>query len=535
MSNTIKNLTYLSLFSGIESASCALEPKGWKALGFAEINPFNNNLLKTRYPDVPLLGDITKTEFIENITPMTPDLLIGGSPCQSYSLAGKRGSLTDPRGQLMHRYVDTANITNPTFVLWENVLGALSTKDNAFGYLLAGLASPELEVALEPKNKKNNDFKWNPAGYVKGSKRTIAWRVLTASYTGVAQSRQRVFLLAVDNEKIKENPQLDPLNILMEWKEGSHPHSTKLPKKKLTLENSVFCTSQDITPRAVFSQTAYTLRAGNHGVNTIYSPEKNKLRKLTPNEMEKLMGFKPDYTNVPFSLKGKHQKASYADRAFALGNSFAVSIIEWISDRMMLALDHKLPAVHNMMHILMDENHKLQENQQPSTLIAKLSPVNLIDVHGTVFTLNASEAPFGWEEKFVSFKDMLDENVPDDADCWLSIRNTMGILDRIKRKKIKVSSDAQMVLDKLENSIILSIKEKITNNPSGYLLNIELGFLIAHLEKSNSLLADKLRTQYYITPKSNEGVGSNTSNKKINLPIELMSQIKIYINPDTTQ
>ncbi|WP_368890560.1 phage N-6-adenine-methyltransferase [Morganella morganii] len=129
---------------------------------------------------------------------LAPDLLVGGTPCQAFSVAGLRGGLSDERGQLTLSYVELAdsidekreqNGEQPAIIVWENVPGVLSSKDNAFGCFLAGLAGESEE--LKPTGEK-----WTNVGYVSGSKRTIAWRILDAQYFGVAQRRRRVFVVA---------------------------------------------------------------------------------------------------------------------------------------------------------------------------------------------------------------------------------------------------------------------------------------------------------------------------------------------------
>lgn len=82
-------MKYLSVCSGIEAASVAWEPLGWQAVGFAEIEPFPCELLKQKYPHVKNYGDITQ---YENWDIGQFDLLVGGTPCQSFSVAGNRQS-----------------------------------------------------------------------------------------------------------------------------------------------------------------------------------------------------------------------------------------------------------------------------------------------------------------------------------------------------------------------------------------------------------------------------------------------------------
>ncbi|MGJ7074433.1 phage N-6-adenine-methyltransferase [Morganella morganii] len=193
------SLTYGSVCSGIEAASVAWEPVGMKPLWFSEIEPFPSAVLAAHWPQVDNLGDMTKLAAAVRAGDVTaPDLLVGGTPCQAFSVAGLRGGLSDERGQLTLSYVELAdsidekreqNSEQPAIIVWENVPGVLSSKDNAFGCFLAGLAGESEE--LKPTGEK-----WTNVGYVSGPKRTIAWRVLDAQYFGVAQRRRRVFVVA---------------------------------------------------------------------------------------------------------------------------------------------------------------------------------------------------------------------------------------------------------------------------------------------------------------------------------------------------
>ncbi|WP_370561273.1 Dam family site-specific DNA-(adenine-N6)-methyltransferase [Escherichia coli] len=192
-------MRYGSVCSGIEAASVAWESLGWQPAWFAEIEAFPSEVLAHHWPDVANLGDMTKiAAAVRTGDVAAPDVLVGGTPCQAFSIAGLRNGLDDERGQLTLSYVELANAIDDkrrergeeeAIIVWENVPGVLSSKDNAFGCFLAGLAGESSE--LQPAGGK-----WTRAGCVSGPERVIAWRVLDAQFFGVAQRRRRVFVVA---------------------------------------------------------------------------------------------------------------------------------------------------------------------------------------------------------------------------------------------------------------------------------------------------------------------------------------------------
>lgn len=171
-------------------------------------------MLEHRFSHIPNYGDMTQLpEQINYETIPAPDVLVGGTPCQAFSVAGLRDGLNDPRGELTIKFVqladaiDTVRVKNnedECVVWWENVPGVLSSKDNAFGCFLGALAGEDSE--LQPAGKK-----WGNAGCVYGPKRAIAWRVLDAQYFGLAQRRNRVFLVASARDGF------DPAKVLFEF------------------------------------------------------------------------------------------------------------------------------------------------------------------------------------------------------------------------------------------------------------------------------------------------------------------------------
>lgn len=203
-----------SVCSGIEAATVALGPIGFKTLWLSEIDTAPCAVLAHHYPDVPNLGDMTKiAALIRDCFVPAPDVFCGGTPCQAFSIAGLRNSLDDDRGNLSLVFCEIADEIDkrraadgllPAVILWENVPGVLSTSDNAFGCFLAGLAGED--DPIEPPGAK-----WTNAGCVFGPKRTVAWRVTDAQYFGVAQRRRRVFVVASAREGF------DPAAVLFEF------------------------------------------------------------------------------------------------------------------------------------------------------------------------------------------------------------------------------------------------------------------------------------------------------------------------------
>ncbi|WP_409557837.1 DNA cytosine methyltransferase, partial [Acidovorax sp. K2F] len=216
------SMQFGSVCSGIEAATVAWHELGWRAAWLAEIDKFASAVLAHHYPSVPNLGDMTKiARAILTGEVSAPDVLCGGTPCQAFSVAGLRESLADARGNLTLKFVEIANAIDHVragrgedecIVFWENVPGVLSTKDNAFGCFLAGLAGED-EPLVPPGQapKPGQPWKWSNAGAVYGPRRAVAWRTLDAQYFGVAQRRRRVFVVASARNG------LDPAQVLFEW------------------------------------------------------------------------------------------------------------------------------------------------------------------------------------------------------------------------------------------------------------------------------------------------------------------------------
>jgi DNA (cytosine-5)-methyltransferase 1 len=213
---------YLSVCSGIEAASVAWGPLGWKAVGFAEIDAFPSAVLAHRFPDVPNFGDFTLIRDCPDFGEIarSTDVLIGGTPCQAFSVAGKRGGMADARGNLSLEFIRLADAIDavrssaglrPLIIAWENVPGVFTVSDNAFGCFVGAMVGHDAPIVFGHRKR------WTNAGMAAGPKRKAAWRVLDAQHFGLAQRRERVFVVASAGA-------LDPGEILFERRgRGGNP------------------------------------------------------------------------------------------------------------------------------------------------------------------------------------------------------------------------------------------------------------------------------------------------------------------------
>ena len=380
-------LTFGSVCSGIEAASVAWAGFDAKPSWFAEIEAFPSSVLAHHHPDVPNLGDMTRiAELVSARVLDAPDVLVGGTPCQSFSLAGLRAGLSDPRGGLTLAFVELADAIDgvrdePCVVVWENVPGVLSSKDNAFGCFLAGLAGED--EPLIPAGGK-----WSNAGVVLGPKRAIAWRILDAQYFGVAQRRRRVFVVASardgfdpasvlfefegvrwDSPPIRETgggithaiaPCLtsggrgvdrtgDPRGqdpVVATWWDGGQVSQTLdavlskgqcMPEKNrfpAVLQPVSFHTTQD--PISNTDGTTHAMGCGSStGQASIAVLDSGfRVRRLMPVECERLQGFPDGHTLIKVGKNVSKDGPRYK----ALGNSMAVPVMRWIGNRVFDAM-----------------------------------------------------------------------------------------------------------------------------------------------------------------------------------------------------
>jgi DNA (cytosine-5)-methyltransferase 1 len=354
---------YLSVCSGIEAASCAWHSLGWDPVAFSEIEPFPCSVLAERFPEVPNLGDMTKFKEWNLDRPI--DLLVGGPPCQSFSVAGLRQRLTDPRGNLMLTFGAVAGHFKPSWIVWENVPGVLSSnKGRDFGSFLGMLGE---------------------LGY------GFAYWILDAQYFGVAQRRRRVFVVGylgdwrraaavlfepeslfgdlAPSRETGKGSSFELAPSLRAQSQSSHRADSEAyavhdgrgrgggdlvptlcsdhagrpsdfsPVVSMTLNakggsGRMDGESETLVPMDWQPDIVGCLAADIGGENQFekskqFTAQAHGVRRLTPRECERLQGFPDNWTAVIH--RGK--PAADGPRYRALGNSMAVPVMDWIGKR----------------------------------------------------------------------------------------------------------------------------------------------------------------------------------------------------------
>lgn len=367
-------MNYLSVCSGIEAATVAWAPLRWEASGFSEIEPFPCSVLAHHYPDVPNYGDMTnyrEWEINGNIR-----LICGGTPCQSFSVAGLRAGLDDPRGNLALVFQGIVDRFKPRWVVWENVPGVLSDRGNAFGQFVTGLSE---------------------LGY------GVMWRVLDAQYFGVPQRRRRVFVIGYFGD-------WRPAAAVLFERESLRWDITPSKKARKRLAGTVRVRASNrcgdneqnliegVAPTVsrkwakgtggpsgdecqnlvaqqvqwasgggkILNDTAQALRSGaEHNYQFVAEPvafngdqsaktrsmgesinqspsirsggpvhvaTEMRVRRLTPTECARLQGFPDDYLDIIHKGKPASDSAKYK----AFGNSMAVPVMRWLGERIQM-------------------------------------------------------------------------------------------------------------------------------------------------------------------------------------------------------
>jgi DNA (cytosine-5)-methyltransferase 1 len=323
-------MRYLSVCSGIEAASVAWKGLGWTPVAFSEVEPFPCSVLTKRFPHVPNVGDMTRIDGRKFRG--TVDLLVGGTPCQGFSVAGKRSGLSDIRSGLVMHFVRLVSEIKPGWIVWENVPGAFSTASGRdFGAFVRTL---------------------DECGY------HLAWRVLDAQFFGVPQRRRRIFLVGHSGDW------RHPAAVLFEPGCLRRDSPTGGKKRQDVTQALTGCLGAggaddnraqggfyvpEIVSQAMSCKWAKGTSgpAGNEYHNLVCASlttrpyadndaQESRLviscpgvRRLTPLECERLQGFPDGWADVLHEGRPASDSARYK----ALGNSMAVPVMRWIGER----------------------------------------------------------------------------------------------------------------------------------------------------------------------------------------------------------
>lgn len=432
--------TFGSICSGIEAASFVFKPLGVKPIWFSEIADFQSRFLAYKYPNVKNLGDMNEIpQMIEDGKISIPDMLCGGTPCQAFSLAGWRNGINDDRGQLTLKYIDIIDAIDKKRIekgldrgifFWENVEGALTDKTNAFGCFLAGLLG--LEEPIEVK-------KWPSAGFVSGKERNIAWRVLDAKYFGVPQQRKRIYLLGGGKRFHPENVLFEQGGILAD---PLKPINDKQPnlfgfsnRPRLTIELTKEIDGHTIEAFRSYSDCLYaaygTKWNGNAAAfnGSLFLSQDGRLRRLTPLECERLMGFPDNYT--------KMDNCRDTQRYQAVGNSWAIPVIKWVAER--LVNDESQESI-------MDISPTICQNNLSVYLLDDFTPLK----NGKY--INASKLPYDYKIK--NLIDIADADTPEKF--YITTKGCAGILRRKHEHNAGMNKRLEMVLNDCLKNIALA-------------------------------------------------------------------------------
>ena len=409
-----------SICSGIEAASVAWEPLGLHFEWFSEIADFPSRVLEDKYPDISNLGDMTDIPNKINERLITaPDLICGGTPCQAFSFAGWQNGLNDDRGNLTLKFVDIIEANDNirlaegkerTVVFWENVEGVLSDKTNAFGCLVSSLAG--LNNPIEKK-------KWPSSGFIYGPKRNVAWRVLDAKYFGLPQQRRRLYVMAGGIE-------FHPEDVLFE----KHENPLKdFPSYELTFEKDghqfeIFREYTDCLYSAYGTKWNGNAAATN---GSLFVVQNGRIRRLSPLETERLMGFPDNYTDLPKSKK--------TNRYQATGNSWAVPVVKWLGSRFTspslesLSINIEELAMCGIAESIEDNSHMVTLGKDIVVINAELQ-------------INATPIPE--YSTFGTMKDIVSADAPEDI--YISPVGCFGIIRRKRERNLKINSRLEEVL-----------------------------------------------------------------------------------------
>ncbi|MDR0454224.1 MAG: DNA cytosine methyltransferase [Deferribacteraceae bacterium] len=423
-----------SVCSGIEASSVA-----WEDLcdfqWFSEIAKFPSDFLKYKYPDIPNLGDMSNIPLLlKDNTTYSVDMICAGTPCQAFSLAGKKQGLKDDRGNLTLNLINIIEENDKilynsgkrgTILFWENVEGVLKDKTNAFVQFITLLSGSDELLPI----------KCFSAGVVYGLKRNIAWRILDAKHFGVPQQRRRLYLLAGDKD-------FYPENILFEYTDKIQIEPINRQNNKyFEIEGQKFEIFREYTD-CLYSAYGTKWNGNAAAYNgSLFIFQNERLRRFNPLECERLMGFPDNYTDVDF--------ASSTARYQAVGNSWAVPVIKWIGQRL---FSHHIEKFS----ILNDNSFLLQRKHILKNGIVYYDFSDYTELYNGF--INTSSVPNITTS--YNIKNIIDINCPENY--YISPVGCYGIIRRAKERGCKINDRLEYALSYVANQWDIEIIEKVS-------------------------------------------------------------------------
>ena len=343
-------MRYGSLCSGIEAATQAWHPLGWEPAFFSEIEKFPSAVLAHHYPNVPNLGDMTK---FKDWPDHAIDLLVGGTPCQSFSVAGLRGGLADPRGNLMLTFGAVAKKYQPRWLVWENVPGVLSSNGGRdFGTFLGMLAELGYGFAYRVLDAQHVRTRRHPRAVPQRRRRVFVvgyfgdWRPAAAvlfdreSLSGNSPPRREAgegVAGTIGARTCRSVGTQDAANEHLIASTGDVAHCLNAGGMgRIDYESETMVAYRTAGDGAVYDEgdvTAPLTTGTDQSANIVAMPW--AVRRLMPVECERLQGFPDGFTDIPW----RGGRAADGPRYKALGNSMAVNVMTWLGERIQMVED----------------------------------------------------------------------------------------------------------------------------------------------------------------------------------------------------
>lgn len=305
-------MKYFSVCSGMEAATLAWKPLGWELVGLCDFATYPQEFLKHHYLKTPLYGDITQLNEYESFKKTKFNLLVGGTPCQSFSDAGLGKGLDDERGKVALSFGQILKQKRPKWFVWENVDGVFKEQHKES---LCQIISSFIGIEFKPE-------KLHRQGVVQGKEYSIAYRVLDSQYFGVPQRRKRIYIVGYRGKDWRP-----PFAVLFE--QGCFDQIETKNRKEGDVNTGNILKEIKLAGTITKSfATTLTDGFGKHSTSN-YWVDKRGIRMLTETELERLQGVPDGFTKIPY----KGAPSSYQQRKAIIGNSMTVNVMYWIGQR----------------------------------------------------------------------------------------------------------------------------------------------------------------------------------------------------------